>query len=216
MKVRTVISALLLFFLFESLAISESRDYRLCLDCHKGIEKMDGNHDFACEKCHLVQEDRVRFQNSHDNVHRFPAAPESVEIFCGECHRKEISMVQNSLHYTLAGIIGQTRYLWGAQENPKPIYSPLAHSTLESLPAAPAVPKSAQDLVDDLLQRRCFSCHMGKVPPQRKGTYRGVGCSVCHVFYSDDGVYSGGDPAMKGRKGYPEKHAFSKPIPVKQ
>ncbi|MFC1829147.1 hypothetical protein ACFL0O_06010 [Thermodesulfobacteriota bacterium] len=216
MKTKTALSVLLLLFGFVSTAVSGSRDYRLCRDCHNGIEKMDENHDFACEKCHLVPEDRERFQHSHYSVQRFPSTPESVEIFCGDCHKKEISRVQNSLHYTLAGIIGQTRYLWGAQENAKPIYSPSAHSALTPLPAVSEDPKNPEDLVDNLLQSRCFSCHMGQVPSQSKGTYRGVGCTACHVYYADDGLYSGNDPAMKGRKGYPEKHAFSKPIPVKQ
>jgi len=213
---RTACLALSIFFVFVSPAFSQSQDYRLCVDCHQGTESMDTNHAFSCEKCHLVPEERGQFQNSHNNVYRYPSAPESVDIFCGECHKKEISRLQNSLHYTLAGIIGQTRYLWGAQEDPKPIYSPSAHPVLKPLPAAPQEPETPEDLVDDLLRRRCFSCHIGQVPPQQRGTYRGVGCTACHVYYSDNGIYTGNDLTIKGKKGYPQRHVFSKPIPVEQ
>ena len=70
--------------------------------------------------------------------------------------------------------------------------------------------------MDDLLQRRCLRCHLGRLPPQSRGLYRGVGCSACHVFYSDDGIHKGGDATLRGKRGYPEKHSFVKPIPVEQ
>ena len=177
---------------------------------------MDKDHAFACVECHLLPEDRGRVLDTHAKVMRHPAAPEYVDIFCGECHQKEISILRNSLHYTLAGMIGQTRYLWGAQESPVPKYAPADHPVLKPLPQSPVEPETASDLVDDLLQRRCFGCHLGRLPAQTKGLYRGLGCSACHVFYSDDGVYRGGDATLSGKRGYPQKHAFVKPIPVEQ
>ncbi|MGD9076710.1 MAG: cytochrome c3 family protein, partial [Desulfobacteraceae bacterium] len=177
---------------------------------------MDENHEFPCLECHLLPADRGQVLGKHAKVLRHPAAPEHVVILCGECHQKEISILRNSLHYTLAGMIGQTRYLWGAQENPMPRYAPSDHPVLKPLPPIPVEPETASDLVDDLLQRRCFRCHLGQLPPQKKGLYRGLGCSACHVFYSDDGIYRGGDATLRGKRGYPEKHAFVKPIPVGQ
>ena len=191
-------------------------DHRPCLACHQGIERMDRNHDFACLDCHILPEDRGHFIDSHDKIIRHPASPEHMETFCGECHQKDIATLQNSLHYTFAGIIGQTRYLWGAQEDPLPRYSPSPHPALSPLPPTPRVPDTPSDLVDDLLTRRCFNCHLGRLPPREKGFFRGLGCSACHVFYANDGIYRGSDPAMYGKKGYPLKHIFEKPIPVQQ
>ena len=199
------------------LALAEdTTDYRSCLECHEGIELMDKDHAFSCLECHLLPADRDQILDEHSKVLRHPAAPEHVETLCGECHKKEISVLRNSLHYTLAGIIGQTRYLWGAQESPTPRYAPSEHPLLKPLPQSPEEPETPADLVDDLLKRRCFRCHLGQLPPQRKGLYRGLGCAACHVFYSDDGIYRGGDATLNGKRGYPRKHAFEKPIPVEQ
>jgi hypothetical protein len=202
---------------FLSLALpKDTADFRSCLACHEGIERMDKDHAFPCVACHLLPEDRDQVLDTHAKVMRHPAAPEHVDILCGECHQSEISILSNSLHYTLAGMIGQTRYLWGAQESPMPQYAPSHHPVLKPFPPSPKEPETPADLVDDLLQRRCFRCHLGQLPPQRKGLYRGLGCSACHVFYSNDGIYKGGDATLWGKRGYPEKHAFARPIPVEQ
>lgn len=191
-------------------------DYRACMDCHRGIETMDTNHAFPCQDCHLHPEDRLRKRSTHDSVVRYPGAPEHMDTFCGGCHQQEIARLRNSLHTTMAGIIGQTRYLWGAQDDPMPRYAPSPHPELKALPEALKQPRNPPELVDDLLNKRCLACHIGRVPPQEKGYYRGLGCSACHVLYADDGLYKGDDPAMKGRKGYPRTHTFADPIPVQQ
>ena len=113
-----IISVICLFS-FDSMALTEdTHDYRSCLACHEGIERMDENHDFPCLQCHLLPADRDQVLGEHAQVLRHPAAPEHVETLCGECHQKEISILRDSLHYTLAGLIGQTRYLWGGPGEP--------------------------------------------------------------------------------------------------
>ena len=204
------------FFLQATTTFSEEKDYRVCMECHKGIERLDEDHAFACKKCHLLPKDRNQFLSTHKKVVRHPAAPEHMNTFCGECHQKEISFLRNSLHYTLAGMISQTRYLWGAQKDPAPRYSAAQHPLLAPLPSTPSEPKTPAELVDDFLRRRCFSCHLGQLPPQKKGFYRGLGCSACHIPYDEDGIYKGKDPTMRGKAGNPRKHEFAKPIPVKQ
>ncbi|MGD9038814.1 MAG: hypothetical protein PVH82_04205 [Desulfobacteraceae bacterium] len=214
-----LIGIILVISLFPLLSVAlpkDTTDFRSCLACHEGIEHMDKNHAFACVACHLLPEDRGQVLETHAKVMRHPAAPEYVDILCGECHQKEISVLRNSLHYTLAGMIGQTRYLWGAQKSPMPKYAPSEHPVLKPLPPSPVEPESTSDLVDDLLRRRCLRCHLGQQPPQRKGLYRGLGCSACHVFYANDGIYRGGDATLFGKRGYPERHAFVRPIPVAQ
>ncbi|MDM8548572.1 hypothetical protein QUF72_00785 [Desulfobacterales bacterium HSG2] len=191
-------------------------DFSSCRTCHKGIETLDENHGFPCEQCHLLPENRHRSLTSHDPVIRHPAASSHAEMFCAGCHQKEISDFRNSLHYTLAGIISQTRYLWGAQPDPTPRYSASAHESLGTLPASPRVVQSPADLADDLLRRKCLSCHPGAEPPRKRGFYRGLGCAACHLLYENDGVYRGKDRIMKGKRGYPAAHRFCRPIPVRQ
>jgi len=205
-----------LYLLSASVVPCHSIDYRACLECHKGIETLDKDHLFQCLDCHLQPKEREKIQEEHDKIVRHPAAPEHVDMFCGKCHQEEIRVLGNSLHYTMAGIMGQTRYLWGAQQNPESKHSASIHPQLASLPMSPPEPKGTTELVDDLLRNRCLQCHLGKSPPQQRGFYRGLGCSACHVFYADDGIYRGGDPSIKGKKGYPQKHTFTKPVPVQQ
>lgn len=203
--------------LWASFAFSaEVKDFSSCLSCHEGIEKLDKNHDFSCEKCHVFQKNRSKPLYSHSLIIRYPGAPDNAETFCGPCHQDEISNLKNSLHYTMAGIINQTRYLWGAQPDPFPEYSAIDHQTLKKLPPNPKSVDGPADLVDDLLRRRCLSCHPGVVPPGKRGFYRGLGCGACHLLYEDDGVYRGGDRTIKGKKGYSKTHTFCKAIPVRQ
>ena len=50
----------------------------------------------------------------------------------------------------------------------------------------------------------CQRCHVGVRGRERRGDYRGSGCSSCHVPYSNDGFYEGGDPTVdKMQRGSP-------------
>ena len=216
MIVRNLITTSCILFSLIATPEVNAFEYQSCMECHQGIEKMDENHALSCMECHLRPEDRSQSLNSHDKILRYPAAPEHMGASCGQCHQREISLLKNSLHYTLSGLIGQTRYLWGAQENPEPEYSASEHPQLKSIPKGPENPDTPAGLVDDLLQRRCLACHLGRQSAQEKGLYRGLGCSACHVLYDDDGIYKGGDISMKGLKGYPKRHGITKAIPVEQ
>ena len=53
----------------------------------------------------------------------------------------------------------------------------------------------------------CVNCHLGAEPRERSGEWRGQGCSACHVPYSRDGRYEGGDIAIdKQQTGRPRVH----------
>ena len=198
---------------------SEKIDYGDCLGCHKGIETISMNHDFDCAACHMRPEDRQREAvTSHQQILRNPSAPEYMEIFCVQCHKNEVRQVQNSLHSTMAGIINETRYLWGAQERAAPAVYGLS-GPLEPLPEpeASVYPETPAMLVDDFLRRRCLRCHIHAKAPAGTGLYRGTGCAACHVFYNNDGRYRGRDPAIDpSEKGYPVRHTFTKRIPNEQ
>ncbi len=42
----------------------------------------------------------------------------------------------------------------------------------------------------------CLRCHVGVKGRQGRGDYRGMGCSACHIPYSNEGIYEGNDPTI--------------------
>jgi hypothetical protein len=53
----------------------------------------------------------------------------------------------------------------------------------------------------------CQRCHIGVRGRERRGDYRGMGCSSCHVLYGTDGFYMGGDKTIsKEKPGHMLKH----------
>ena len=198
---------------------AENIDYADCLRCHKGIEPISPAHPFKCAACHLRPENRQgKALTEHRGIVRNPSAPGNMEIFCIKCHKREIKQVRNSLHSTMAGIINQTRYLWGAQTRSAPAIYGLS-GPLKPLPETdPSLyPETPAMLVDDFLRRRCLRCHIHTKGPEGPGLYRGTGCAACHVPYNNDGRYRGRDQAIdRSKKGYPAKHVFTKLIPNAQ
>ena len=45
-------------------------------------------------------------------------------------------------------------------------------------------------------RQQCQRCHVAVRGRERRGDYRGMGCSACHILYSNDGHYEGGDPTI--------------------
>ncbi len=45
-------------------------------------------------------------------------------------------------------------------------------------------------------RQQCQRCHVGVSGREKRGDYRGTGCSSCHVPYSNEGFYEGGDPMI--------------------
>ncbi len=53
----------------------------------------------------------------------------------------------------------------------------------------------------------CQRCHIGVRGREKRGDYRGMGCSACHILYSNDGLYEGNDPSIpKDKPGHLLKH----------
>jgi hypothetical protein len=195
---------------------SRTEDFADCLKCHEGIEATSENHPFECAACHVGQGERAEGRlTAHGKIVSNPSAPDQWSRFCLPCHREEIDRVVRSLHGTLAGVINQTRYLWGAQASADPPLYGLGGG-LASLPVPdPLVyPETPHDLVDDFLRRRCLRCHLYDRGPGGRGLYRSTGCAACHVLYGDDGLYVGQDRAIaRDRPGHPAFHRFTKRIP---
>ena len=45
-------------------------------------------------------------------------------------------------------------------------------------------------------RQQCQRCHVGIRGRQKRGDYRGMGCSSCHIPYSNEGLYEGSDPTI--------------------
>lgn len=55
----------------------------------------------------------------------------------------------------------------------------------------------------------CQRCHLGVKGRQRRGDYRGMGCSACHIPYSNEGFYEGADPSIPpDETGHPLVHSI--------
>ena len=46
------------------------------------------------------------------------------------------------------------------------------------------------------LRTECQRCHLGVKGRQKRGDYRGMGCSACHIPYSNEGLYEGADKSI--------------------
>ncbi len=45
-------------------------------------------------------------------------------------------------------------------------------------------------------RQQCQRCHVGVKGREKRGDYRGMGCSSCHIPYGNEGYYEGGDPTI--------------------
>ena len=48
-------------------------------------------------------------------------------------------------------------------------------------------------------QHDCQRCHVGVKGRSKRGDWRGMGCSACHIPYSNEGYYEGNDPVLLAR-----------------
>lgn len=69
---------------------------------------------------------------------------------------------------------------------------------MQSLPEAPtdldSLMNQPEQSVFTYLRGDCLRCHLAVKGRQKRGDYRGMGCSACHIPYSNEGFYEGDDP----------------------
>ena len=195
---------------------SPENDFQDCLSCHRGVESPGSGHTFGCPVCHLHRLDRGRPLDDHSPILVNPSRMATAEQVCGQCHQDDVETFQTSLHLTLAGMINQTRFLFGAQASAVPaVYG--AGGALEPLPHSPPDPAEPGDLVDDLLRRKCLQCHVSAVGAAGNPPYRARGCAACHVPYAADGRYRGNDQSIdRSSAGHPRVHGLTADIPDAQ
>ncbi|MFH1417896.1 MAG: cytochrome C [Planctomycetota bacterium] len=82
-----------------------------------------------------------------------------------------------------------------------------------------AVPEAPTDLANlaehpeqaafTYIRNQCQRCHLAVQGRQERGDYRGMGCSACHIPYSNEGFYEGGDKSIpKDQPGHPLVHTI--------
>jgi hypothetical protein len=71
-------------------------------------------------------------------------------------------------------------------------------SELKKLPEVDinTIEENPEQAVLTYIRSDCQRCHFGVRGTQRRGDYRGLGCAACHIPYSDEGYYEGGDPSI--------------------
>ncbi len=67
---------------------------------------------------------------------------------------------------------------------------------LPPAPTAEEVEKNPKLAAYTYLRQECLRCHTASKGRSRRGDFRGMGCSSCHIPYSNDGYYEGGDPTI--------------------
>jgi len=86
---------------------------------------------------------------------------------------------------------------------------PKENKELPRAPTAEEVQKDPSLAVYTYLRQECLRCHTGSKGRQKRGDYRGIGCSSCHVPYSNEGYYEGSDKSIsKKEKGHLLVHSI--------
>ena len=84
--------------------------------------------------------------------------------------------------------------------------------SLKQVPRAPTpeeINKNPQLSAYTYIRQECQRCHLGVKGRKKRGDYRGMGCSACHIPYSNEGLYEGNDPTInKYEPGHPLVHSI--------
>ena len=164
-----------------------------------------------------------------------------VSSTCGMCHPEHVERVEKSLMATAAGHYAGGLYQNNVVDTKTPIYGTFAVTDDDG--DVPTEAGAVESLLDLLIysggDATNFATHFAAVPSQScarchlwsrgrgyrgagefgnvDGTYRADGCAACHVLYSNQGLYEGGDPAIDlAKTGYPKSHVITKAIPSEQ
>ncbi|NPA58850.1 MAG: cytochrome C [Epsilonproteobacteria bacterium] len=89
---------------------------------------------------------------------------------------------------------------------------------MKKLPDAPTVEEIHKDpslAVYTYLRQECLRCHTGSKGRSRRGDYRGIGCSSCHIPYSNEGFYEGNDKNISKKRGHLLTHQIQSSRKVK-
>lgn len=153
-------------------------EFGTCVSCH--AVHNDTNHRMRCITCHRGDDSIATKLESHSRLIAHPAHPDQMVDSCASCHEKEVRMIEDASHFTLANLTNTFRRAFGALE------------TLDSFTQTPGSPKpeTALELADDLLRRRCYKCHLFDSGEKYPSTGHGQGCAACHLPYYEGKLQS--------------------------
>src|SRR5574341_1923545 len=195
----------------------------MCLTCHQGIEQISESHNaeaFGCVLCHGGDRLSLDLDIVHDSLIGAegklanPSDMSTVDVSCGgsECHsgpadleRDHIARAQENLHYTYAGGINLTLDVQGISRGD--VFYGLIAARDEDVAHEGAIAELALFNGEapnyEQFIEKCEGCHAGSTEViQETNTYRGTGCAACHVYYTPEGLYQGGDENIEGRPAF--------------
>ena len=82
----------------------------------------------------------------------------------------------------------------------EPWVYPKQNKQIPKAPTADEVAKDPSLAVYTYLREECLRCHTGSKGRYKRGDYRGMGCSSCHIPYSNEGFYEGNDPTINKKE----------------
>jgi len=148
-----------------------------CRTCH---QQTQSNCNLTCQDCHLSS--RAEFKpnvKDHPRIIKNPSREQYWQEKCVSCHKTEIASFKNSLHYSSAGIIDQTRFLFGKN---KTLLQTDAEAWKKLRDIRDVEQKKPGGVVDHLLASKCLACHFeADRRSDVAGRKHAVGCAGCHV-----------------------------------
>jgi len=186
-----------------------------CLTCHNGIEPISTAHsieEFGCVSCHGGERLALDADSAHSGMVSNPAALDTAQQYCGNCHPAQVVTVQRSIMTTYAGAIGSIRRAFGLQPDNTAQYAVQAVGHLQAFAPTDDDPQAVHTFSEN-----CLTCHIDGEGLSADYFYRSTGCATCHVLYADNGLYVGGDPTIsRTEAGHAQTHQFTTAIPYTQ
>lgn len=146
-----------------------------CQGCHATVV-LDKNHNITCTDCHQGNSDTNKKEVAHQGLIAAPAHPDQMSATCGQCHSDQLENCKESSHLTLRNEVNQIRTHFGIEQS---------LNGLTEIPESQAdPPQNKEQLVNDLMRRRCLRCHLYTAGDHYPYVRRGVGCAACHLHYS--------------------------------
>ncbi len=192
-----------------------------CIVCHGGNPNAENKED-----AHKGSVEAFLKGKGPKEFYPDPGSAWINENSCGVCHKEQVETQMNSLMNTEQGKIQGALwgFGWNIREHKYANYSlSNLHKRLGSdvykeymknlsrkepqvfvkktveLPPAPTaeeVEKNPKLAAITYLREECLRCHTASKGRSKRGDFRGMGCSSCHIPYSNDGFYEGGDPTI--------------------
>ena len=77
----------------------------------------------TCIACHKGNPKGETAEDAHKDMYANPSDFRVVDEICKDCHEDIVEHSKKSMHATMAGMIGGTRYPWAAQDTKNAIYA---------------------------------------------------------------------------------------------